>query len=41
MDTAFKSLKKYLDLDIESVVRYHGGLSKVNINDQIQKVISY
>ena len=35
------SLKKYLDLDIESVVCYHGGLSKVNINDQIQKVISY
>ncbi|QNK86264.1 MBL fold metallo-hydrolase [Sporosarcina sp. resist] len=35
------SLKKYLDLDLESVVCYHGGLSKVNINDQIQKVISY
>ncbi|KAB2334425.1 MBL fold metallo-hydrolase [Cytobacillus depressus] len=35
------SLKKYLDIDIESVVCYHGGLSKVNINDQIQKVISY
>ncbi|WP_369436427.1 MBL fold metallo-hydrolase [Lysinibacillus fusiformis] len=34
------SLKKYLDLDIESVVCYHGGLSKENINDQIQKVIS-
>ncbi|MFF2176095.1 MBL fold metallo-hydrolase [Lysinibacillus sp. NPDC058147] len=35
------SLKKYLDLDIESVVCYHGGLTKGNINDQIQKVISY
>ena len=35
------SLKKYLDLDIESVVCYHGGFSNVNINDQIQKVISY
>ncbi|MBG9453837.1 hydrolase [Lysinibacillus sphaericus] len=34
------SLKKYLDLDIESVVCYHGGLTKVNINEQIQKVIS-
>ena len=34
------SLKKYLDLDIESVVCYHGGLSKVNINDQIQEIIS-
>ncbi|QPQ30754.1 MBL fold metallo-hydrolase [Lysinibacillus sp. JNUCC 51] len=35
------SLKKYLDLDIESLVCYHGGLTKVNINDQLQKVISY
>ena len=32
------SLKKYLDLNIESVVCYHGGLSKVNINEQIQKL---
>ena len=35
---ARQSLKKYLDLDIESVVCYHGGLSKVNINEQIQKL---
>ncbi|MDM5155341.1 MBL fold metallo-hydrolase [Bacillus sp. DX1.1] len=35
---ARQSLKKYLDLDIESVICYHGGLSKVNINDQIQKL---
>lgn len=35
---AQQSLKKYLDLDIESVVCYHGGLSKVNINEQIQKL---
>lgn len=35
------SLKKYLDLDIESVVCYHGGLTKENINEQIQKGISY
>ncbi|MGE8081918.1 MBL fold metallo-hydrolase [Peribacillus loiseleuriae] len=41
IEAARLSLKKYLDLDIESVVCYHGGLSKVNINDQIQKVISY
>ncbi|ATP39770.1 MBL fold metallo-hydrolase [Solibacillus sp. R5-41] len=34
------SMKKYLDLDLESVVCYHGGLSKGNINDQIQKLIS-
>ncbi|NQX66043.1 MBL fold metallo-hydrolase [Paenibacillus alba] len=29
------SLKKYVDLDIASVVCYHGGLSHVNIKDQI------
>lgn len=32
---AQQSLKKYLELDIESVVCYHGGLSKGNINEQI------
>ena len=41
MNEARLSLKKYLELDIESVVCYHGGLSKVNIIDQIQKVISF
>ncbi|MEN1936286.1 MBL fold metallo-hydrolase [Paenibacillus sp. 102] len=35
---ARQSLKKYLDLDIESVICYHGGLSKGNINEQIQKL---
>ena len=35
---ARQSLKKYLDLDIESVVCYHGGLSKENIHEQIQKL---
>ncbi|PDZ16561.1 MULTISPECIES: MBL fold metallo-hydrolase [Bacillus] len=35
---AQQSLKKYLNLDIESVVCYHGGLSKENINVQIQKL---
>ncbi|EJV72678.1 hydrolase [Bacillus mycoides] len=35
---AQQSLKKYLNLDIESVVCYHGGLSKGNINAQIQKL---
>jgi glyoxylase-like metal-dependent hydrolase (beta-lactamase superfamily II) len=33
---AQQSLKKYLNLDIDSVVCYHGGLSKENINEQIQ-----
>ncbi|PGZ99270.1 hydrolase [Bacillus wiedmannii] len=35
---AQQSLKKYLNLDIESVDCYHGGLSKGNINIQIQKL---
>ncbi|PFJ07395.1 hydrolase [Bacillus cereus] len=32
------SLKKYLNLEINSVVCYHGGLSKGDINAQIQKL---
>ncbi|PPB08501.1 MBL fold metallo-hydrolase [Brevibacillus laterosporus] len=35
MNAARLSLKKYVDLDIASVVCYHGGLSNVNANDQI------
>ncbi|MGE6310396.1 MBL fold metallo-hydrolase [Bacillus cereus] len=35
---AQQSLKKYLNLDIESVVCYHGGLSKGEINEQIQRL---
>ncbi|MCG7409618.1 MBL fold metallo-hydrolase [Paenibacillus sp. ACRRX] len=35
MNAACLSLKKYLDLDISSVVCYHGGLSNINVNDQI------
>ncbi|KAF6561210.1 MBL fold metallo-hydrolase [Paenibacillus sp. EKM202P] len=35
MNAACLSLKKYLDLDIASVVCYHGGLSNVDIHDQI------
>ncbi|MFJ7951431.1 MBL fold metallo-hydrolase [Lysinibacillus sp. NPDC096418] len=41
IEEARRSLKKYLNFDIESVVCYHGGLSEGNINDQIQQVISY
>lgn len=33
-------LKKYLELDIKSVICYHESLSKDNINEHIQKVIS-
>ncbi|MFK4423740.1 MULTISPECIES: MBL fold metallo-hydrolase [Bacillus] len=35
---AQNSLKKYLNLEIDSVVCYHGGVSKGNINAQIQKL---
>ncbi|AQQ63052.1 MULTISPECIES: MBL fold metallo-hydrolase [Bacillus] len=35
---AQQSLKKYLNLDIESVVCYHGGLSKGNIKIQLQNL---
>ncbi|HDR7641835.1 MBL fold metallo-hydrolase [Bacillus wiedmannii] len=34
---AQQSLKKYLNLEIETVVCYHGGLCKENIYEQIQK----
>lgn len=35
---ARNSLKKYLNLEINSVACYHGGLSKGDINAQIQKL---
>ncbi len=35
---ARQSLKKYLNLDIESVVCYHGGLSMGNIKIQLQNL---
>lgn len=38
MEVARQSLKKYVDLDIKSVVCYHGGLSTVNIREQIQSL---
>jgi glyoxylase-like metal-dependent hydrolase (beta-lactamase superfamily II) len=41
MNTARLSLKKYLDLDIASVVCYHGGLSHVNVNDQILRLAQF
>jgi glyoxylase-like metal-dependent hydrolase (beta-lactamase superfamily II) len=39
MNSARLSLKKYLDLDITSVICYHGGLSDVNVKDQIAELI--
>ncbi|MEK8127231.1 MBL fold metallo-hydrolase [Paenibacillus filicis] len=39
IEEARLSLKKYLDHDLESVICYHGGLSKGNIHDQIRRKI--
>ncbi|MFS0555102.1 MBL fold metallo-hydrolase [Brevibacillus sp. 179-C9.3 HS] len=39
MSAARLSLKKYVDLDIASVVCYHGGYSHVNVHDQIVGLI--
>jgi len=36
IEQARLSLKKYLDLDIDAVICYHGGLSKGRINEQIR-----
>ncbi|WP_419892406.1 MBL fold metallo-hydrolase [Paenibacillus xylanexedens] len=37
--TARFSLKKYIELDITSVVCYHGGLSHGNVNEQISGLV--
>jgi len=37
IEEARHSLQKVLNLNIESIICYHGGLSKENINDQIRK----
>lgn len=38
-DMAQRSLEKYLNYDIDSVICYHGGLSTNNINDQLQNLV--
>lgn len=39
MTAARLSLQKYVDLDIASVVCYHGGLSDENVHDQLVELI--
>lgn len=39
MNTAFRSIEKYLDFDIKSVICYHGGLSRDNVKDQLQELV--
>ncbi|WP_405172768.1 MBL fold metallo-hydrolase [Paenibacillus sp. FSL H8-0280] len=38
IETARISLKKYIELDISSVVCYHGGLTHRNVNEQISEL---
>jgi len=40
INAARLSLQKYVDFDIASVVCYHGGLSNVDVNDQIVGITS-
>ncbi|MDE3840656.1 MBL fold metallo-hydrolase [Bacillus methanolicus] len=39
MDTALRSLEKFLEYDVEFVVCYHGGLCNMNAKGQIQDII--
>jgi len=38
-ETARFSLKKYIELDITSVICYHGGRSHMNVNEQISRLV--
>ena len=38
MDTAFQSIKKFTNYDIETVICYHGGVIRKNVNEQIRKL---
>lgn len=40
IELAQQTLKKYVDLDIASVICYHGGVSNENINGQINKILA-
>lgn len=40
IELAQQTLKKYVDLDIASVICYHGGVSNKNINEQINKILA-
>ena len=38
MEEAMKSVKKLAELDVETIVCYHGGVIKENANEQLQRV---
>jgi hypothetical protein len=40
LKTAIDSLEKFLDLDIEKVICYHGGLCKIKDKKQIRDLLS-
>lgn len=39
MDTALRSLEKLTELDIEAVICYHGGLSNLHVNEQLEQLV--
>lgn len=39
-ELAVKSLRKYLDYDIENVICYHGGLATEKTNEQLTKLVN-
>lgn len=39
MKTAIDSLEKFLDLDVETVICYHGGLCKINEKKQLEDLL--
>jgi glyoxylase-like metal-dependent hydrolase (beta-lactamase superfamily II) len=39
MRTALRSLEKFLDYDIETMICYHGGISRNNVNKQLRELL--
>ncbi|QJD83508.1 MBL fold metallo-hydrolase [Cohnella herbarum] len=40
MNAANRSIEKLLDYDIEAVICYHGGMSGVDVRDQLEKLVN-
>lgn len=40
MNTALRSVEKFLDFDIESVICYHGGFCNDHVKDQLQSIVA-
>lgn len=39
LPTAQKSLRKFLNYDIENIICYHGGLCEINVNEKLKALI--